>query len=271
MVDEVEAAGEATVGERLRAAREAQGMSLDDVATRTRIPTRHLESIEASEWSRLPASTYSVGFAKNYATALGLDRNEIGEALKAEMSGYNPRQSSAVEVFEPADPARVMPKWLVLLAAVAVIAVIAGLMFMQRRELSGGDDQAASPPVTGTSAPAHTAAPAAAAPAVSGPVVVTANDPVWIQVGEKGGATLFQGELKSGQSYEVPANAKAPVLKTGKPEALRISVGTADAPAVGPAGQTVRDVSLLAADLMRGGSNAATGGPTPVPAIPPSR
>ena len=55
------------------------------------------------------------------------------------------------------------------------------------------------------------------------------------------------------------------VLKTGKPEALRISVGTADAPAVGPAGQTVRDVSLLAADLMRGGS-ATPAAPTPAPA-----
>ena len=254
MVEEVEAAGEATVGERLRAAREAQKLSLDDVATRTRIPTRHLESIEASEWSRLPASTYSIGFAKNYAGAVGLDRHEIGEALKAEMSGYSPRQSSTVEVFEPADPARVMPKWLVLLAVVAVIAVIGGLLFMQKRELSGGDEQAATAaPAATTPAASGTAAATPPAAAPGGPVVLTANDPVWLQVSEKGGATLFQGELKSGQSYEVPATAKAPVLKTGKPEALRVSVGTADAPAVGTPGQTARDVSLLAADLMRGG------------------
>lgn len=269
MADEVEATGEATVGERLRAAREAQGMSLEDVATRTRIPTRHLQSLEASEWHKLPASTYSMGFAKSYATAIGLDRNEIGDALRLEMSGYNPRQSSTVEVFEPADPARVMPKWLVLLAVVAVIAVIAGLMFMQKRELSGDDGQAASAPALEVAAhpSSNDAAPAPAAPAIGGPVVLTANEPVWLQVSEKGGANLFQGELKSGQSYEVPAAAKAPVLKTGKPEALRISVGTADAPAVGPAGQTVRDVSLRAADLMRGGTPAAY--PTAAtPAVP---
>jgi len=265
MVDEVEAAGEATVGERLRAAREAQNLSLDDVATRTRIPTRHLESIEASEWSRLPASTYSVGFAKNYASAIGLDRDEIGEALKAEMSGYHPRQASTVEVIEPLDPARVMPKWLVLLAVVAVFAVTGALLFMQKRELAGSGDQAASTQGQ-TSAPANAAAPAAstAAPATpSGPVVLTANDPVWVQVSEKGGATLFQGELKAGQSYEVPATAKAPVLKTGKPEALRVSVGTADAPAIGTPGQTARDVSLLAADLMRGGTATTPTQPAP--------
>jgi cytoskeleton protein RodZ len=35
-----------TVGERLRAAREEKGLSLDDIAAQTRIPRRHLESIE---------------------------------------------------------------------------------------------------------------------------------------------------------------------------------------------------------------------------------
>ena len=72
-----------TVGERLKAAREAQGLSLEEVASRTRIPTRHLESIEASEWTRLPAPTYSIGFAKSYASAVGLDRTDIGEQLQA--------------------------------------------------------------------------------------------------------------------------------------------------------------------------------------------
>ena len=265
MADEVEATGEATVGERLRAAREGQGMSLEDVATRTRIPTRHLESLERSEWHKLPASTYSMGFAKSYAAAIGLDRIEIGDALRAEMSGYSPRQSSAVEVFEPADPARVMPKWLVLLAVLGVIAVIAGLLYMQNRELSGGDGPAAGAPAADPAPAAASSAAPATAPAVGGPVVLTANEPVWIQVAERGGASLFEGELKSGQSYEVPATAKAPVLKTGKPEALRVAVGTADAPAVGTPGQTARDISLLGPDLMRG--SAAT--PSAPPAAAP--
>jgi hypothetical protein len=54
------------------------------------------------------------------------------------------------------------------------------------------------------------------------------------------------------------------MLRTGKPEALRISVGTADAPPVGPAATTVRDVSLLGPDLMRGPAAApATAAPAP--------
>lgn len=266
MVEDEDGQVHPTVGEQLRAAREAQGMSLEDIASRTRIPTRHLQSIEASEWSKLPAATYSVGFAKSYATAVGLDRNEIGEQLRAEMTGFTPATSAPSEVFEPADPARVMPRWLVIAAVVAVLAVIAGLLFARDRSLEAPDEAA---PVAQTPAPqAPAAAPASAPPAsaaasASGPVVITANEPAWIQVYERGGgASLFQGELAVGQSYEVPASAKAPLLKTGKPEALRISVGTADAPPVG-SGSTVRDVSLLPADLMRGGAA------TPAPGSPP--
>ena len=94
-----------TVGERLREAREASGLSLEDIATQTRIPTRHLESLEAGDFSRLPAPTYSIGFAKNFAGAVGLDRAEIGDQLRAEMGGTRPVYTNT-DLFEPADPAR---------------------------------------------------------------------------------------------------------------------------------------------------------------------
>src|ERR1700757_5262696 len=76
-----------TVGERLRTAREEKGLSLEDIAAQTRIPRRHLESLERGEWESLPAPTYTTGFAKSYASAVGLDRTEIGDQLRAEMGG----------------------------------------------------------------------------------------------------------------------------------------------------------------------------------------
>ena len=63
--------------------------------------------------------------------------------------------------------------------------------------------------------------------------------------------------LQPGQSYAVPATATAPLLKTGKPEALRITVGTCGR-AAGRAGRDdVNDVSLLAADLLKTGRRSA--------------
>ena len=67
-----------SVGERLRTAREAKGLSLEDVASQTRIPIRHLQHIEREEWDALPAITYCVGFARSYANAVGLDGAELG-------------------------------------------------------------------------------------------------------------------------------------------------------------------------------------------------
>ena len=253
-MDETEASEVPSVGEQLRAARTAKKLALEDIANMTRIPTRHLESLEAGDWSRLPAPTYSVGFAKSYASAVGLDRAAIGEQLRAEMGGSRSVPSSP-EVFQPADPARTMPKWLVLGAILAVIAIALLFSWYQNRQLNAPDDV----PAEQASAPAASA-PAAAqrspAAAANGPVVLTATEPSWVQVSDSG-RTLFQGELSPGQPYQVPATATAPKLRAGKPEALRVTVGGSLAPPVGPPGQVAANVSLLGPDLMRGGASTA--------------
>ena len=168
-----------TVGERLRAAREEKKLSLEDIAAQTRIPQRHLESIEIADWDKLPAPTYTVGFAKSYASAVGLDRADIGDQLREEMGGQR-FASSQSEVIEAADPARTMPKWLVLAAIVAVI--------VHRRV-----DELAEPPLPRTAGAAdqrEVAAPASRSPrqppatggapaaaAAQGPVVLNAIGP----------------------------------------------------------------------------------------------
>ena len=253
-----------SVGERLRAAREEKGLSLEDIAAQTRIPRRHLEAIEGADWDRLPAPTYTIGFARSYASVVGLDRADIADQLRGEMGGS--RATPTAEVFEPADPARTMPKGLVIGAILAVIVLVLVMSWLSRRSLEQPDETAANTAAPAASATPPPAAAPPAAPAAQGPVVLTASDAVWLQVSEKGGATLFSGLLQPGQSYTVPATATAPVLKTGKPEALRVTVGTAVAPPVGPAATRISDVSLLPADLLRAGAAAA-----PAPAAPAPR
>ena len=257
------------VGERLRAAREDKKLSLDEIATQTRIPLRHLQSLEDSDWSRLPAATYTIGFAKSYASAVGLDRTEIGDDLRAEMGGVRPDSASA-EVFQPADPARTMPKWLVLSAIGAIILLVLVMSWLNNRSLEPEEpatetSETAADTVTPQqrvpgNAPVQAPQPAAA----SGAVVLTATEAAWIQVTDQG-RTLFSGELATGQSFTVPTTASAPLLKAGKPEALRVTVGNSPTPPVGPAGRVVSDVSLLPADLMRGGGQPVP----PAPSAPP--
>lgn len=253
------------VGERLRAAREEKGVTLEDVAAQTRIPQRHLESLEASDWEKLPAPTYTVGFAKSYAAAVGLDRGEIGEALREEMGGQR-FTTTTTEVFEPADPARTMPKWLVLGAIGAVILLVLLMSWLNNRSLRQPQDAANT--AAATPAPAAPSAPAVPQPsAAEGSVVLTATGPVWIQVTDQG-RTLFEGQMAPGQSYTVPGTAVAPLLKAGKPESLRINVGSAVAPQVGPPGKVATKVSLLPADLMRGPQQSSVMPAAPARAVP---
>jgi cytoskeletal protein RodZ len=255
-----------TAGERLRAAREKAKISLEDVAAQTRIPQRHLVSIEAGEWDNLPAPTYTIGFAKSYAAVVGLDRAEIGDQLREEMGGQRFAATSA-DVFEPADPRRTMPRSLVIGAVIAAVLLIALMSFLNRRSLEEPDQNATinaaatSAPAAATNAPAAATAaqPAPATPAAAaGQVVLTATAPAWIQVTDQG-KSLFQGELQPGQAYTVPAGLSAPTLKAGKPEAIRVTVGTTAIPQVGPAGK-VTTVSLIPSDLLKG----------PVAAPPPA-
>lgn len=266
-MSEIEGQGEdqivLTAGDRLRAAREALGLSLDDVATSTRIPTRHLTSLETGDFDRLPAPTYSVGFAKSYAGAVGLDRNEIGEQLRAEIGGTRlaPNQT---EQLEPLDPARAMPRWVIFAALAALVLVALGFSWLGNRSLNAPDNVVADEAAPVTS---ELAAPPPTAANATGPVVITANEQAWIQV--KDGSTLLkEGVLEPGQSFEVPPSAVAPVLITAKAEALRISVGTASAPQVGPAATRVSNVSLLGPDLLRGPAPASA---APAAARPPAR
>src|SRR5689334_8062705 len=141
--EEIVEAEPVTAGERLRLAREAKKLSLEEVAAQTRIPQRHLASIETGDWDNLPAPTYSIGFAKSYASAVGLDRTEIGNQLREEMGGQR-FASTTSDVFEPADPARTMPKWLVLGAIAAVIVLIAVMSWLNSRSLQSPDEPAAN-------------------------------------------------------------------------------------------------------------------------------
>ena len=266
MDEELTQADVPTVGERLRAAREEKGISLEDIAAQTRIPLRHLESIEAADWDKLPAPTYTVGFAKSYAAIVGLDRAEIAEQLREEMGGQRFAATSSAEVFEPADPARTMPKWLVIGAVAAVILLVVVMSWVNRHSLDQPDQPVAEAPAA--TAPAPAPRPAAPAPAAAqGAVVLTALEPAWIQVTDQG-KSLFMGQMVPGQTFSVPPTATAPLLKAGKPEAIKVTVGTATAPAVGPAGKVVSKVSLLPADLMRGPAQPAAAAAVANPAPP---
>lgn len=70
-------------GELLRRVRESKGLSLQQVADRTRISSRHLENVEADRYAALPAPVYLRGILTSLAREYGLDGLRVARSYMA--------------------------------------------------------------------------------------------------------------------------------------------------------------------------------------------
>jgi cytoskeleton protein RodZ len=240
-----------TVGEQLKAARTDRGLTLNEVAAQTRIPVRHLEAIEISDFAALPGSTYSLGFAKSYARFVGLDAGKIADELRTELAqGGHAGFVPATPDYEPADPSRVPPKWMAWTAAAVAIVGLIGYFLWRNYALSADPTAAvvAEQPAQPTATKAAPATPAA--PPANGAVVITANDTVWMKIYGADKKRIFESEMKAGDSYTVPADADSPMIITGRPQSLAVTVGGQPVAPLGPPDRTIADVGVSAAALL---------------------
>jgi flagellar biosynthesis protein FlhG len=87
-----EAAAAATVtlsgpvtGAALRGLREGRGISLEQIAVKSKVGLRYLQYIEGDRHAELPARVYLRGFLMEYARALGLEPGVTADAYLASM------------------------------------------------------------------------------------------------------------------------------------------------------------------------------------------
>lgn len=249
-------------GATLRRAREAKGMSLAEVATSTRVAQRQLEAIEADDFAALPGIPYAIGFARAYARAVGAD--EVAIAAKVRQTVHaSDMGASRYEMFEPADPARVPTRLLAWTAAIVALVVAAGFgiwrtqMFTAPTAQETAQDSGAE-----ANAPVQQTAASAPAPATAGPVVLTASQDVWLRIYDDAGERLKEGTMKAGEAFTIPANASNPMILTGRPQALTVTVGGVAVPPLGPADRSISDVPVSAAALLARAAEAPAQ-PTP--------
>src|SRR3546814_16047333 len=77
-------------GQRLRAAREAAGLSVAEVSSRLTTPSRFIEALEAEEWDRIGAPVFVRGQLRRYSRLLGLAVPPVPTASSSEArpAGY---------------------------------------------------------------------------------------------------------------------------------------------------------------------------------------
>src|SRR6266516_1091100 len=64
-------------GARLKAEREAAGLSLDQVAQQLKLAPRQVRALEDEDFGKLPGRTFARGFVRNYARLLNLDGDNL--------------------------------------------------------------------------------------------------------------------------------------------------------------------------------------------------
>ena len=240
-----------SVGERLHAARVAARLDLNDIATKTRVPMRHLEAIERSDYASLPSVTYALGFARSFAKAVGVDEVEVTRDLRVEL-GREPVGHNEPAPYEPLDPARVPSRLLAWTAAGIAVVLLIG--YFVWKSMAFGDAGApvaelVTPPAV--VAPA-TPAPVSAAAAVSatGQVVLTATAPAWLRIYDRNDKVLFEKEMAVGESWPVPADADTPMIRTGRADAIKVTIDGREVAPLGPPEKTIRDVGISAVALI---------------------
>jgi cytoskeletal protein RodZ len=140
----------ASVGERLRQAREQAGLTLSDVAARTKIQRWILEDIERDDLSRVPGGVFVRGYLTSFARVVGVDAEPLWADYRA--------ATQTVEAV-PAVERREVPivsRWTIV--RVAAIVLIAAVMWMNA-------SQRKSDNVSVATAPDAEATPKAATPA----------------------------------------------------------------------------------------------------------
>ncbi|WFL78155.1 DUF4115 domain-containing protein [Altererythrobacter arenosus] len=262
------------VGDTLRKAREAQGLTLAQVASDSRIPIRHLELIESGRFSDLPARTYAIGFSRTYAKLVGLDDREIADLVRGELSmesGLD--RGDRVSSFEPGDPAKVPSAGLAWAGGIAAILLIGGAIAFYSSYYAAGTgpdplQPAQSEMLAGENGPAGATAAAAQGPAQSvvkrdGQVVFTAlEDGVWVRFYDANGAKLLEKQMASGERFEIPADAQEPRINTGRPDAFAITIGGQQVPKLADQPMVIGDAPVSAAALLARAETSANPSPT---------
>jgi hypothetical protein len=224
--------------------------------------------LERGDFAALPGITYCAGFTRAYARAVGLDEKALVAKVREEIDEAGDfAAADAYRMDEPADPARVPPRSLAWVAAILGVLMVSGygIWRMQINTPPGEEAAAVAPTAAKPGAlPARPVAP----PVLTGPVVLTAVDDVWLRIYDADGVSILQKTLAKGESFTVPATAKNPMILTGRPDALSVTVGGRAIPPLGTAEHTISDVPISAEALLARGTTGQQPETPPVTTAP---
>ena len=298
----------ARLGEELRDARLALGLSIEDVAAQLRIRRVYLVALEEGRVKDMPSPAYAVGFVRNYAGALGLDPSDMVRRLREAVAGGVARKTDLV--FPEPVPERGFPAGVVVLvgAVIAIGAYVAWYNWagtgnrtvdavppvparLEPAARTGEALRPAAPGVAGTApgtSPANTAMPAlpvptqvpvqvpppAVAPAPAAPpgdqprIVLRAKAEIWTQVRDTRGNQTLLSRNLRAGESFSVPNREGLLLSVGNGALLEVLVDGQLIPSFGTTPGVRRNVPLVVEQLRARPAAAPSAAPAPQPVAP---
>jgi cytoskeleton protein RodZ len=82
-----------SIGEFFRQVRETKGLTIDEVASKTRIRTDFVKALEEGNFAKLPDQVFARGFVRSYARSLGLDEEDAIHRFAQSAGTYYDKQA----------------------------------------------------------------------------------------------------------------------------------------------------------------------------------
>src|SRR5882672_3091740 len=115
---------EADFGSRMRQAREQRGVSLRQIAERTKISVSQLEALERNDISRLPGGIFSRAFVRSYAAEVGVDPEQTVRDFLAQFPHDSVTAGSPHVIVDDgsADTRRLNPRAVMIVGTIVLVA-----------------------------------------------------------------------------------------------------------------------------------------------------
>jgi cytoskeleton protein RodZ len=241
-----------SIGKALAEAREAAGLSVDEVAHATRIRRTLVLGIENDDFSSCGGDFYARGHVRTIATKVGLDPAPLLAEFDDERpEAAPPRASDVFEAETAARPERRGPNWSAAMVAALVLIVAFGIYHAFSGSSGGNPAPQAGGPTASASGSPHSSPSGSPSPSSGGGsavaqaprtkvvVVVRADERSWVQVNTGTGQQLFQGLLQSGQSKAF-SDRREIKLVVGNAGGVNLTVNGTDIGPPGRRGQVAR-------------------------------
>jgi cytoskeleton protein RodZ len=231
------------LGERFRAAREARGASLSDVADQIRIRSVYLSAIEDEEWDAIGAPVYVRGFLRTYARYLKLDPEEAVAAFNATLPEEPPPPGTVEPARSPASGrSGLLLIWIAGTVAVLLVAFVVYNELTLRSE-QGAVATALATPTAGPSVSPSPPAPSPT-PAMGGAssLALVLSAPSWLRVTVDGNVSM-EGTFPAGTSKTF--HGKSALVRIGNAGGVEVYVDGKDRGKLGKAGDVVEQAFTL--------------------------